>query len=89
MNITWQDPPASAVGGRRRSGWEEFADELRDSPGRWACTDHVHTNKEAARASASAIRNGRPAAFEPKGTFEAQSDDETRMVWVMYLGDEE
>lgn len=69
----WQDPPASAVDGRRSTSHEHLADALRDRPGEWALIARYQT-RDRASSVASHIRRGRAAAWEPAGAFEAAFD---------------
>jgi hypothetical protein len=64
--------------------WQDEADKLRAAPGQWALLVHKPTRSAAANMQQS-IRNGAPAAFRPKGTFEATARGCD--VWVRYVGD--
>ena len=88
MSVEFVDelPPIDPRGlrGRGRSGMlKAFADELRDSPGKWAKHPTGWPSTSRANSAAYHIRSGRSAAF-PIGEFEAETRGKT--VYVRFVG---
>lgn len=81
--MDWQDPPADA-GKKHLSKWLAVAQELRDSPGKWALVADK-PSRRAAWALADNIRRGTAmTSFAPPGSFEAKAKD--TKVWARYVG---
>lgn len=85
--IEWSDPPKHRGGGRKAS--EQFtpiAQALKENKGRWAkIVDGSRNTSLVAQ-----IKQGKIAAFEPAGAFEAtgrRSDDGDLAVWARYVGE--
>lgn len=93
--VKWEDPPATAVRPRRRSGgkYADLIEALRARPGQSArLVDDVPT-LQAARNLAGTIERGKRKGFDPPGAFEAYAatnngePDGVSSVWVKYIGD--
>jgi hypothetical protein len=84
MDIEWEDPPA-----RKRSGdevYREFAQALRDNPGRWAKWPRTYNNPSSNHALRRNILDGdrrAPNAFRG-GKWDAVVRD--KILYVKYLG---
>jgi hypothetical protein len=83
MEIKWEEPPPGGPGMPPK--FAEFAQALRDNPGRWA----LYPGK-ATQATATEIKRARSSIFAPAGHFDAVSRDmshpDKRRVYVRYVG---
>lgn len=83
MPVTWAEPPK-----RKKSKWEDEAEELKAHPGEWGIMASFPPDKDPnARSLSQAMRWGRVAAFRPQGDFEstsAKQPDGTVIVYARY-----
>ncbi len=80
-------PPSRKLG-REASAYFEEAAELKAHKGQWAVLK-TFDKPSGAGSLASAVKNGKYAAFAPAGSFEAVSrttDDGKGCVYVRYVG---
>lgn len=85
--IEWSDPPKHRGGGRKAN--EQFvpiAQALKENKGKWAkIVDGSRNTSLVAQ-----IKQGKIAAFEPEGSFEAtgrRSEDGDLAVWARFVGE--
>lgn len=79
--------PSRGKGGRRVDPvLIEFAEALRDNPGRWAKYPHTPTSQAGASATAHLIRAGHPSAAKPfrGGDFDAAVRQ--GVLYVRFIG---
>lgn len=89
MNMQWKEPPPAGTS-RNADKYMEIADELRRNPGKWAMIGRMSAQ------NASNIKDGRLAAFRPRGTFEAtyrnisksEVGPDTADIYARYVGEE-
>lgn len=71
--IIWEDPPERAIRLSARGKYKDFAEALREHPGRWARLPGERLSASSAQGTAQNIRRGTMATF-PKGEYEAVVD---------------
>ncbi|MFD3463864.1 hypothetical protein ACFWVM_29460 [Nocardia fluminea] len=79
-------PPRVARASGRPASYLEEAAELEANKGQWGRVMTCATPKRAL-AQASAIRKGNLVAFQPAGTYEADTRDTA--VWARYIPETE
>lgn len=84
MPVEWGDPPP---GDRRRTAWDEVADELRTRPGVWALVA-----RDRSPATARSITMAMLSSFQPAGTFEARTANRNKEknrcdIYARFVGD--
>lgn len=83
--VAWEEPPETR-GGTQPSIYTPIAAELRNNPGKWARLDDRY-NSNSAYQFVLSVRHGKPRAFSPAGSFEAEHDGAT--PYVRYVGEPE
>lgn len=69
MDLTWEEPRHTNVGGGRSQHWREVAQGLQDNPGSWALILEKDNNRSASMV-ASQMRRGFYTSFKPTDQFE-------------------
>lgn len=92
IDIQWEEPPQHLLEGQRVSKYREFADALRQHPGRWALlpTEGNRTVK-GAKATRVNIKRGRVGGMA-EGEFDAlvdATDEDNPKIYVRFVGKEQ
>lgn len=76
-------------GNPKKSAHDQAADQLRNRPNTWGLVRTEVPSRTTAQTHASAIRNGRHAAYRPRGAFDSRvvtTESGVHQVWGQYLG---
>jgi hypothetical protein len=88
MEITWEEPPQHLLDRRNRTGrYKDFAQELRNHPGKWAVLPGDKATESSAKGTAQSISNGKTGGFAPAKSFETVVDG--TKIWVRFVGEQE
>lgn len=85
MEIEWADPPSP----RADPFYDEFAQALRDHPGRWAKWPKVYKNASSVAAIRKNIADGDRRAPVPFRTDGWEAVVRQGVLYVRYVGDKE